>query len=79
MQTEIMVFKTEDESLSVDVRIDTETVWLTQVQMAELFQSSRTNIVEHIKHIYKEGELNENTTCQKFRQSQKGKVGNSDF
>ena len=53
-----------------------ETVWLTQVQMAELFQrdkmadlfqTSRTNVVEHIKHIYGEGELNENSTCQKFR------------
>lgn len=45
-----------------------ESVWLTQQQMAELFQSSRTNIVEHIRHIYEEGELDEVSTCRKFRQ-----------
>ena len=45
-----------------------ETVWLTQQQMADLFQSSRTNIVEHIRHIYEEGELDEASTCRKFRQ-----------
>lgn len=44
-----------------------ETVWLTQQQMADLFQISRTNVVEHMKHIYGEGELDENSTCQKFR------------
>ena len=45
-------------------------MWLTQQQLAELFQSSRTNVVEHIKHIYEEGELNETATCRKFRQVQ---------
>lgn len=45
-----------------------ETVWFTQQQMAELFQSSRTNIVEHIRHIYEEGELDEELTCRRFRQ-----------
>lgn len=43
-------------------------MWLTQQQMAELFGSSRTNIVEHIRHIYEEGELDEDSTCRKFRQ-----------
>ncbi len=43
-------------------------MWLTQQQMAELFHSSRTNIVEHIQHIYEEGELDEASTCRKFRQ-----------
>jgi hypothetical protein len=47
-----------------------ETVWLTQQQMAELFQTSRTNIVEHIKHIYEEGELEQLSTCRNFRQVQ---------
>jgi len=65
-----LIFKTEDEKISVDVRLEDETVWLTQQQMAELFQSSRTNVVEHIKHIYEEGELDENVTCRKFRQVQ---------
>ncbi len=51
----------------IDVCFENETVWLTQ-QMAELFQSSRSNIVEHIQHIYAEGELNGASTCRKFRQ-----------
>ena len=67
---EIIIFKTEDEKISVDVRFEDETVWLTQQQMAELFQTSRTNAVEHIKHIYEEGELNETATCRNFRQVQ---------
>lgn len=50
----------------IDVCFENETVWLTQ-QMAELFQSSRSNIVEHIQHIYAEGELNGASTCRKFR------------
>ena len=68
---EIVIFKTEDEKISVDVRFEDETVWLTQQQMSELFQASRTNVVEHIKHIYEEGELNETSTCRNFRQVQK--------
>ena len=48
--------------------MEDETVWLTQQQMAELFQTSRTNVVEHIKHIYEENELEENSTCRNFRQ-----------
>lgn len=46
-------------------------VWLTQQQMAELYQTSRTNIVEHIRHIYEEGELEESSTCRNFRQVRK--------
>jgi len=69
--SEIIIFSTEDEKVSVDVRVENETVWLTQQQMAELFQSSRTNVVEHIKHIYEEGELDEIATCRNFRQVQK--------
>jgi hypothetical protein len=48
--------------------MEDETVWLTQQQMAELFQTSRTNVVDHIKNIYEEDELDENSTCRKFRQ-----------
>ena len=48
--------------------MEDETVWLTQQQMAELFQTSRTNVVDHIKNIYEEEELDENSTCRKFRQ-----------
>jgi hypothetical protein len=45
-----------------------ETVWLTQQQVAALFQTSRTNVVEHIQHIYEEGELEAAATCREFRQ-----------
>lgn len=67
-QGDIVIYQTKDGNTKIDVRFVDETVWLTQQQMAELFQSSRTNIVEHIQHIYEEGELDEASTCRKFRQ-----------
>lgn len=67
-QGDIVIYHTEDGGTKIDVRFEGETVWLTQQQMAELFGSSRTNIVEHIRHIYEEGELDEASTCRKFRQ-----------
>ena len=70
-QGEIVIYQTEDGCTKIDVRFIDETVWLTQQQMAELFQSSRTNVVEHIKHIYEEGELDEVSTCRNFRQVRK--------
>ena len=71
---QIIIYQTEDGQTRVDVRMENETVWLTQAQMAELFKSSRTNIVEHIQHIYGEEELDEISTCRKFRQvRQEGK------
>ena len=66
-ENKIVIYQTEDGQTQIDVRLENETVWLTQAQMAELFQSSRTNIVEHIQHIYKDEELEENPTCRKFR------------
>jgi hypothetical protein len=68
---EIIIYQTEDGLTNIEVKIQDETVWLTQQQMADLFQTSRTNVVEHIKHIYDEGELDENATCRKFRQVRK--------
>lgn len=65
---EIIIYQAEDGLAKIDVRVADESVWLTQQQMAELFQSSRSNIVEHIQHIYAEGELDEASTCRKFRQ-----------
>lgn len=67
-QGDIVIYQTEDGSTKIDVRFVDETVWLTQQQMADLFQSSRTNITEHIKHIYEEDELDEVSTCRNFRQ-----------
>lgn len=65
---EILIYQSGDGLIRIDVKIEDETVWLTQQQMAELFRTSRTNVVEHIRHIYEEGELEENATCRNFRQ-----------
>ena len=51
-QDQIVIYQTEDGQTQIDVRLENETVWLTQAQMAELFKSSRTNVLEHIQHIY---------------------------
>ena len=67
-QGNIIIYQSEDGAIRLDVRLEGNTVWLTQQQMADLYGSSRTNVVEHIKHIYEEGELEEETTCRKFRQ-----------
>ena len=67
-QGEIVMYQAEDGLTKVECRFVDETVWLTQQQMAELFHTSRSNIVEHIGHIYEEGELDEVSTCRKFRQ-----------
>jgi hypothetical protein len=68
--SEMLIYQAEDGTTKISVRFENENVWLTQQQMAELYQSSRTNVVEHIKHIYEEGELEEISTCRKFRQVQ---------
>lgn len=67
-QEQILIYQSDDGNTHIDVKMKEDTVWLTQQQMSELFQTSRTNIVEHIKHIYEEGELDENSTCRNFRQ-----------
>ena len=56
-----------DEAVKLEVRLEDETVWLTQAQLVELFQSSKANISEHIKNIYEQGELEENSTVRDFR------------
>lgn len=65
---EVILFQREDGNPAIEVRLDGETVWLSQQQLADLFQTSRTNVVEHIRHIYEEGELEELATCRDFRQ-----------
>ena len=67
---DIVIYKTQDGLTKINVKFEDETVWLSQQQMALLFQTSRTNIVEHIKHIYEEGELEQLSTCRNFRQVQ---------
>jgi hypothetical protein len=65
--SDFILFKTEDEKISVDVRFEDETVWLTQDQMALLFGKARTTITEHIQNVFKEGELKEDVACRNFR------------
>jgi hypothetical protein len=64
----IIIYQSDDGKTHLDVRMEADTVWLTQQQMVDLYQTSRTNVVEHIKHIYEDGELSEASTCRKFRQ-----------
>ena len=66
-KSQIVIFKTSDENISVDVRFDDETVWLSQDQMASLFDKAKSTISEHIKHIFDEGELTENSVVRKIR------------
>jgi hypothetical protein len=66
-QMAFILFKTEDEKISVDVRFENDTVWLSQEQMAALFGKGRTTITEHVNNIFKEGELNEEVVCRNFR------------
>lgn len=68
---EILIYQSDDGLTNVEVKVQDDTVWLTQQQMADLFQTSRTNVVEHIKHIYEEKELDEASTCRNFRQVRK--------
>jgi len=65
---QIIIYQSENGDTRIDVKFTGDTVWLSQQQMAELYQASRTNVVEHIKHIYEDGELDEHSTCRNFRQ-----------
>jgi hypothetical protein len=67
---EIIIYQPEDKSISLEVRIEEDTVWLTQAQMAELLQTTSQNITLHIKNIYKEEELEMISTCKDFLQVQ---------
>lgn len=69
--TKFLIYKSQDEAIKVDVLIEDETVWLSQQQMSELFDKSRSTINEHIKNIFSEGELDESDSIKKF--------GNSEF
>ncbi len=61
-QGEIIIYQTPDGETELNVNVGSDTVWLTQAQMAELFQRDRTVISRHINNVFKEGELDENTT-----------------
>jgi prophage maintenance system killer protein len=67
-QTQIVIYQSKDGETQLEVRLEKETVWLNQYQMADLFESSRGNVADHILNVYKEGELDKAATCRKFRQ-----------
>jgi hypothetical protein len=66
-QSQILIYQSTTGNIKIDFRLENETVWLTQNQMALLFGKGRTTITEHIGNIFKEGELNEKVVCRDFR------------
>ncbi len=68
-KSELIIYQTEDGQTKLQVKMEDETVWLTQDQMAELFDKGRTTITEHIQNTFKEGELGENAVCREFRRT----------
>ena len=69
-KSSLIIYTTDDGLTNIDVTFDNETVWLTQEQMADLFQKAKSTINEHIKNIYDEGELKQNETMRKFGKSE---------
>jgi hypothetical protein len=69
--SQIIIYQTESGQTKIDVRLESESVWLTQKLMAELFQTTSQNITIHLKNIFEEGELQEDATCKDFLQVQK--------
>ena len=69
-QNKIVIYQTEDGQTQIDVRLENDTVWLTQAQMADLFQKDRTVITRHINNIYRVDELEREATCAKIAQVQ---------
>jgi hypothetical protein len=66
MNSEMLIYQSTDGGIKVDVRLEDETVWLTQDQMSALFGKAKSTINEHIKNIYEEQELSESSTMKKF-------------
>ena len=64
--SQIIIYKTEDGNVNLQVKMEHETVWLSQKQMAELFQCSTDNVGLHLKNIFKEKELNENSVTEEY-------------
>ena len=64
---DIIIYQTDDGETQIDVKFEDETVWLTQAQLCELYQTSKANVSEHIKNIFTEGELDEDSVVRKFR------------
>ncbi|WP_291880199.1 hypothetical protein [Leptospira sp.] len=67
MNSEFLIYQNQTGDIQIDVRLEDETVWLTQAQICELFQKSKSTISEHIKNVFEEGELDGNATVRNFR------------
>ena len=69
-QNQSVIYQTEDGQTQIDVRLENDTVWLTQAQMAELFERTPQNITTHLRNAYREGELDKESTCKEYLQVQ---------
>lgn len=67
IDSNLLIYQTADGEIRLDVQLEDETVWLSQAQMAELFNKGRSTITEHISNVFKEGELIEEEVCRNFR------------
>lgn len=70
---EVLLYQSDDGSVRLDVRLEDETVWLTQPLMAELFQTTQQNVSQHVQNIYEEGELNDEANSQEILVSSPGR------
>lgn len=71
IKNEIIIYKDKDGVTKVNVKFINEDLWITKYQLAEIYKTTRQNIEQHIKNIYQDKELNENSTCKNFLQVQK--------
>ncbi len=67
MNSDIIIYQNQEGNIKIDVRLEEDTVWLTQAQLCDLFQKSKATISEHIKNVFDEGELDESVVVRKFR------------
>ena len=70
-ENKIIIYQTEDGQTQIDVRLENETVWLTQAQMVELFQTTKQNVSLHVGNVFKEGELEQEATVKEYLTVQK--------
>ena len=73
-EDKIIIYQTEDGQTQIDVRLENETVWLTQAQMVELFQTTKQNVSLHLNNLYKEGELKKEGTVKEYLTVQSGET-----
>ena len=67
IENKVIIYTANDGKTRIDVKLEKETLWLTQAQMCELYQTSKSNVSEHVKHIFEEGELDKDSVVPNFR------------